>query len=80
MPVHWLTTSAISSESTSFLSSRVRFLGLAVAGGLGLGDPLLQGLALGVERGQRLELLLVGPLAALLHVADLVPGRGCTRS
>ena len=32
MPVHWLTTSAISSESTSFLSSRWASFGLAVAG------------------------------------------------
>ena len=57
-----------------FLEQPVCLLGLAVALGLGLGDPFFQGLSLGVERGQGLELLFLGPLAALLHVADLVPG------
>ena len=75
MPVHWLTTSAISSESTSFLSRRWPPLaGWPSPIGLGLGDPLLERLALGVEGGQGLELPLVGPLAPLLHVADLIPG------
>ncbi len=57
-----------------FLEQPAGLLGLAVAQRLGLGDPFFESFSLGVERGQRLELRFVGPLAALLHVADLVPG------
>ena len=49
------------------LEQPARLLGLAVAGGLGLGDPLLQVLPLGVELGELLVLPFVGPLAALLQ-------------
>ncbi len=62
-----------------FLEQPAGFLGLAVSLRFGLGNPLLERLSLGVKRRQRLKLLLIRSLAALLHVANHRPTSGCTR-
>ncbi len=75
MPVHWLTTSAISSGSTSFFRSRRPSFGARLAEGLDLGDLRFQPLPLGVLLGEGLVFLLAGDLAPHLLLLDGVHRR-----
>ena len=83
MPVHWLTTSAISSESTSFLSSRCFSLaGPAVAAAASASAiSLSRCFPLGVEaRPEPGTGVSSGRSPRCCMLADLVPGAACTRS